>query len=76
MKTIEAQVIDHNHIRLMQPIQLPRHFKVMITVLPLEDDERATWLRASAAGLNSAYSDDEPEYSPAMIKESNPGYGR
>ncbi|MBU0511781.1 MAG: glycosyl hydrolase family 31 [Chloroflexi bacterium] len=76
MKTIEAQVVDHNHLRLLQPIQLPRLSKVMIAVLPSEGNERAAWLRASADWLNSAYGDNEPEYSPAMIKENNPGYDR
>jgi hypothetical protein len=76
MKTIEAQVIDHTHLRLLQPIQMPKHARVMVTVLPLEGDERATWLQASADYLNSAYGEDEPEYSLAMIKENNPEYGQ
>ena len=76
MQTIEAQVIDHTLLRLLQPIQLPRLTRVMIVVLSSESDERAAWLQASAGWLNHAYGDDEPEYSPELIKKPNPEFDR
>ena len=76
MKTIEAQVIDDTHLRLLQPIQLPKLTKVRIVVTPSEDDEHAAWLRTSANGLNRAYGNDEPEYPAELIKESNPEFAR
>ena len=72
--TIEAQVIDDTHLRLLQPIRLPRNSRIRIVVSPLGDDERAAWLRASAQGLNRAYADDEPEYPANLIREPNPDY--
>jgi hypothetical protein len=76
MKTIEAQVIDDTHLRLLQPIQLPKLTRVRIVVSSAEDDERTAWLRASADGLSRAYGDDEPEYPAGLIKEPNPDFGR
>ncbi len=74
MKTIEAQVINNTLLKLSQPIPLPKLSKVIITVLPVEGDERDVWLQASAERLNYAYGDDEPEYTPNMIKEPNPEF--
>ncbi|MBS1249980.1 MAG: hypothetical protein MAG431_01569 [Chloroflexi bacterium] len=74
MKTIKAQVIDNTLLKLSHPIPLPKLSKVMITILPLEGDERDVWLQASADWLNYAYGDDEPEYTPNMIKEPNPEF--
>ena len=37
-------------------------------------DEYEFWYRLAAQGLALAYSDDEPDYSLAMIKEPNPEY--
>ncbi len=74
MKTIEAMVIDDTHLRLLQPIQLPKLTKVRLLVTPSEDDESIAWLCASADGLNRAYGDDEPDYPARLIKEHNPDY--
>ena len=37
-------------------------------------DERAEWFGFAAQGLAAAYSDDEPEYTEAVIKIPNPAY--
>ncbi len=76
MQTIEAQVIDHTLLRLLEPLQLPKFTRVMIAVLPVEDKERTAWLQASARGLNQAYGNDEPEYSPELIQVPNPEFER
>ncbi len=76
MQTVEAQVIDPTLLRLLQPIQLPKLTRVVIAVLPSESDERAAWLQASADWLSQAYGDDEPEYTPELVKKPNPEFDR
>ena len=66
--TLKAH-FDGERILLDEPFDLPPHSPLMITVLPLAtESERAQWTQAAVAGLARAYSDDEPEYSPADIK--------
>ncbi|MBC8263701.1 MAG: glycosyl hydrolase family 31 [Anaerolineales bacterium] len=74
MQTIEAQVIDNTHLRLLQPIQLPRLTRVIIAVMQLDGDEREVWLQTSVGQLNRAYGDNEPEYLPEQIKQPNPEF--
>jgi len=38
------------------------------------DGDREQWLGVSAEGLGSAYGDSDPEYTAAMVRESNPEY--
>jgi len=71
MQTLEAQVVDNTHLKLLQPIQLPKRTRVIITVMQPGDDEREAWLQASAGQLNRAYGDDEPEYSLELVKQPN-----
>ena len=68
MQTLEAQVVDNTHLKLLQPIQLPKRTRVIITVMQPGDDERESWLQASAGQLSRAYGDDEPEYSLELVK--------
>lgn len=58
------------------PYALEPETKLLVVVLPeLEGkDEREDWPRSSASGLERAYSDDEIEYSPALVKEANAEY--
>jgi hypothetical protein len=77
MSAIRARVIDATHLELSSPLDLPLGHKVVISVTEVpEDDERPQWLAASADSLRSAYGDSEPEYSLALLKERNPGFGR
>ena len=63
------------HICLDEPFDLKCNSKVIVTVLPQEDDEeREAWLRVSAMKLSEAYGKDEPEYSLDLLKEVNPDY--
>ncbi len=60
---------------LDEPFTLEPNVKLLVTVLPVESNgERDNWLRLSAERLEAAYSDDEPEYSLAHLKEANPEY--
>ncbi|OQX27632.1 MAG: hypothetical protein BWK80_04340 [Desulfobacteraceae bacterium IS3] len=73
MQILEAEVTDSNHLKLLSPIGLPPGSKIKISVEDPCDisDERETWLRLSLKNFESAFGDDEPEYSPGMIKELN-----
>lgn len=46
----------------------------IIATTLLDEEERDAWSTLAQAGLNAAYSDDEPEYTLSMIKEPNPTY--
>ncbi len=62
---------------LDEPFSLEPNVKLLVTILPTEADiERDDWLRLSAQSLESAYGDNEPEYSLADLKEANPEYDR
>ncbi len=66
--TLKAH-FDGQHIVLDEPFALPANAPLMVTLLATDStDERADWLRASAAGLNRAYADDEPEYTIADLR--------
>jgi hypothetical protein len=74
MQTFEAQVVDDTHLKLLQPIQLPRRTRVVIAVMQSDDDERETWLQASLGQLSRAYGEQEPEYSRELVKRPNPEF--
>jgi hypothetical protein len=71
-KTINAH-FDGKQIVLDEPFELNPNMKIVVTVLP-EDDEREDWLLAAMQSLARAYGDDEPEYGLDSIKEWNPDY--
>ena len=64
---------DGKQILLDEPIELEPGTK-LIVIIPDGDIDHAEWAEYSIKGINSAYCDDEPEYSIKMIKEHNPEY--
>lgn len=73
-KTLRAH-FDGSQILLDEPCELEPNVELIITVLPKSsDEEREDWARLSLESLARAYSDDEPEYSLDLIKETNPAY--
>jgi len=74
MQTLLAQVVDDTHLKLLQPIQLPRQTRVVIAVIESDDGERETWLQASLGQLSRAYGEQEPEYSLELVKQPNPEF--
>ncbi len=73
-KTLRAH-FDGNQILLDEPFELEPNVELIITVLPKPFDvERDDLARLSLESLARAYGDDEPEYSPDLIKEVNPEY--
>jgi hypothetical protein len=71
-KTINAH-FDGKQIVLDEPFELEPNMKIVVTILP-EDDEREEWRSAAMQSLARAYGDDEPEYGLDSIKEWNPDY--
>ena len=72
-----SATFDGEHIRLEEPHVLLKNARLLVTVLPPDDDlakERADWLALSAQGLARAYGPDEPDYPDSCIKERNPLY--
>lgn len=65
---------DGKQILLDEPMTLEPDTKLIVTVLPKlsEWDEHDHWLSLSKNKLKDAYSNNEPEYSSDLIKESNP----
>jgi len=73
LKTIRAHY-DGTQIRLDEPCQLAADTQLLIVVVPSRssDGESEDWMLLSRQGLESAYGEQEPEYSLDAIKEPNP----
>ncbi len=68
MKTVALTAhFDGEKVQLDEPCQLEPNARLMVVVLP-PDDERQAWLRFSAAQLAKAYGDNEPEYTAADLR--------
>ena len=76
-KTLRAH-FDGNKIVLDEPFEMEPDTELIVTVLTKEqfDSEREDWANLAMESLLRAYGDDEPEYSPDMIKKANPKYER
>ena len=57
---------DGEKIQLDEPYRLPQHARLVVVVLPA-DDERQDWSRLAAQSLARAYGDTEPEYTAADL---------
>ena len=77
MVIVKARVMDPTHLELAKPIAPGCSGNVFVVVTePRDADaERRQWLDQSSETLRSAYGDSEPEYTPSMLRESNPDYG-
>ena len=74
-KTLPAH-FDGDHSRLDDPCELEPNTRLLVTVLPKEqqDEEHDAWLLLSSRGLERAYDGDEVEYPTELIKEPHPDY--
>lgn len=59
---------DGSQVRLDEEIVLPPNARLIVTVLEDADAEREDFLRLAAAGLESAYDDDEVDYTEADLR--------
>ena len=74
-QSVEAQVIDSQHLKLKKPIKIAPGSTVMITIENAEGTtEEQEWYLISSQGLEEAYGEGEPEYSLDRIKTPNPDY--
>ena len=77
MVVVSAKVLDSTHLELLRPIAARQGGTVLVSVAEPDEkeaDDRAQWLALSAASLQAAYTDTEPDYPVSMIRESNPEY--
>ncbi len=58
---------DGGKIQLDEPCQIPENARLVVVVLPPED-ERGEWSRLAARQLARAYSESEPEYTAADLR--------
>ena len=65
---------DGERILLDEPVELERDARLIVTVVPKDNDERESWLRLSAAQLNAAYNGVGDDYSLDLVNEMNPDY--
>lgn len=72
-RTIPAH-FDGERILLDVDVALEPNTRLLVTVLPEQDEERESWLRASLHGLEQAHGDHEPEYGLDSVREENPAY--
>lgn len=78
MLILQACVIDSTHLELHEPIELQQGECVVVSVAPLgnKDDDRDSWISASAASLRAAYGDGEPDYASSRVREANREHSR
>lgn len=67
---------DGERIQLDDPADLEPGTPLLVLVggRDTANDEDKDWYALSAAGLAAAYAEEEPEYTPDLIKEPNPAY--
>ena len=71
--TLQAH-FDGQQILLDEPYDLKPNTRMVISVIQMQDEERADWTDFSLTSLERAYGEEEPEYSLDLIKEANPKY--
>lgn len=71
-QTIPAH-FDGKHILLDEAVELEPNTKLLVTVLP-KNEEREAWLGLSIKRLEESYDNGEEEYSVDLIREPNPDY--
>ncbi|MBF0493354.1 MAG: hypothetical protein HQM15_11330 [Deltaproteobacteria bacterium] len=75
MNNISIQAhFDGRQILLDEPVQLEPNVRLIVTVLPKQDEDHQSWLYFSSLALERAYDEKEEEYPLNLIKEVNPEY--
>ncbi len=65
---------DGERILLDEPVELEPNTKLLIQVLPKNDDEREQWLTLSKSRFADAFANGEDEYPLNLVKETNLEY--
>jgi hypothetical protein len=75
MDTVSVSAhFDGERILLDEPFDLEPNTRLIVTILPKQDAERESWPCLSSSRLESAYGEDEADYSLDLIKTMNPEY--
>ncbi len=76
MELVQAKVLDSTHLELAKPIATGCGEMVLVVLAESQqmDSDRRQWIEHSSQLLQNAYSNIEPEYTPSMVRESNPCY--
>ena len=75
METVSVSAhFDGERILLDEPIELEPNTRLIVTILPKDNAERAAWLALSGERLADAYAEDEEEYPLDSIKEADSRY--
>jgi len=73
---------DGQQIQLYNRVNIKPGSKLIITILPIaknieaKNEKNDDWMSLAMEGLESAYGENEPEYSLNLIIEPNPNYER
>ena len=66
-----------DRVVLDEPAELKRDAKLLVTILPDDDAEGSSeWFRMTETSFDSAFGEDEPEYTVDDLVTSNPDYDR
>jgi hypothetical protein len=71
MKTVTLTAhVSGDQIQLDEPFALPADARLLVTILPesFPDAGLQDWYALSKAGLDRAYSDDEPDYPVSLVR--------
>lgn len=68
MTTITVRAhFDGEKLILREPLTLPPHTDLLITLHTLPDSEQDDWRELAVQGLSAAYGDNEPDYPTSLI---------
>ena len=68
IQTVEAQIDEHGHIRLLEPLKLARPSRALVTILPPEAKEENESALLSEASLAVDWSREEEDKAWAHLQ--------
>jgi hypothetical protein len=68
LKTLWATVRD-GQVELLDATQLPEGSRLLVTLLPDEEDESEFWVRASQRSLDTVWDNNEDDVYAALLEE-------
>ena len=73
MVLVKPKVVDSTRLELSRPIPTEHGRTVVVSVAEVgeRDADRRQWLAVSAATLQSAYGEPEPDYPRSVVRENN-----
>jgi hypothetical protein len=68
IQTVEAQIDEHGHIQLLEPLRLSRPSRALVTILPSEAKEENETALLSEASLAVDWSREEEDKAWAHLQ--------